>query len=371
MKSIIALFFISCIAITGIAARVYKTGDKDIPLQWDEVVAIIEAYDDITALHFVTGEFGASQNEFAFEYIKGSGIINGESIHPTASAAKEISISAAMVAVERGYLSLSDHPSRYLDYWTTNQADKRSRVTLGQLMSFTSSMRSVSCTGMNMAQCVRAYYDENEGMVDEPGTTFWYSTTDFQVVAEMVVQATGYPDWISWFNFALHGPLNLPNTTRYTSETNPSLAGGMETSHYGYLMWFVPYFSHQFHEEHTYNSINTDMTPAGKVELTSSAYAPYPTHYALGHWLECYNLPDWDDSCYEANWRSTCGAWGLNPFKDLQYNYFGSIMSMEGSSAAVGLTAELHPYIATAYGHTNVNFNVTRPKLAMMSMRDI
>jgi len=326
--------------------KIYRSGDK-VPYQWEEVQQIIEQYPDIDNMHFVTGLFRAHQGQWDFEYIKGNGV-DGNSIHPTASAAKEFSISAAMVAVEMGYLSLYDYPSKYLDYWTTNQADKRSRVTLAQLMSYTSGMRHVSCVGLNMEQCVHAYYDGNEGMQDEPGTTYWYSTPDFQVVAQMVVVATGSDSWIQWFDRALRYPLSIPNTTRYTSATNPNLAGGMETTHYGYLQWFVPYFSHYLHQPQTHVDIETDMTPVGRVELVSPAYST-STHYCLGHHLECFSEV-WDDSCYEQNWRSTIGAYGLNPFKNRNYNYFGSIMTVDGDSESVVLASQLHPSLARAFG---------------------
>jgi len=352
------LLFSSIVAAT--LAKIYRTGDQ-VPLNWQEVQDIIEAYPDIDDMHFVTGLFGANQGDFEFEYIKGTGV-TGTTIHPTASAAKEFSISAAMVAVDQGYLSLHDYPSKYLSYWTRDQADKRSRVTLAQLMSYTSSMRSVSCIGLNMEQCVRAYYDGNAGMEDEPGTTYWYSTTDFQVVAQMVVVATNSSSWIEWFDRALREPLNIPATTRYTSTTNPSLAGGMETTHYGYLQWFVPYFSHFVHSEHAYIDIETDMTPVGRVELVSPAYST-STHYCLGHHLECFTA-EWTDDCYEQNWRSTIGAYGLNPFKDRNYNYFGSIMTVDGDSESVVLASTLHPALAAAYGFVpsksnNGKYNVT------------
>jgi len=341
------------------SAKVYRTGDV-VPQMWTEVQDIIDNFDDINSLHFVSGLFGAGQGEFEFEYIKGSGFVTGTTIHPTASAAKEFSISAAMVAVERGYLSLHDYPSKYLSYWTTDQSDRRSRVTLAQLMSYTSSMRSTSCTDMTLAQCVRAYYEANANMTNEPGTTFWYSTTDFQVVAQMVVEATGFPDWISWFDYALRVPLNIPNTTRYTSTTNPSLAGGMETTHYGYLQWFVPYFSHNLHLESTYVDIETDMTPVGRVDIVSPAYST-STHYSLGHHLEC-TTEIWDNACYEQNWRSTIGAFGLNPFKDRKNNYFGSIMTVEGSTESVTLAWMLHPAIADAYGFPRDDVPMPKPE---------
>jgi len=90
--------------------------------------------------------------------------------------------------VDEGALALSDSPQRYLTWWTSDATDPRSRVTLEQLLSFTSGLsggdglalgdEGVPCiedANTTLEACAQNSY---EGYFSfEPGSAFFYGPT--------------------------------------------------------------------------------------------------------------------------------------------------------------------------------------------------
>ena len=93
------------------------------------------------------------------------------------SATKWIAGVTIMAAVEEGHLTLDASPSQFVDYWTTDPADARSRVTLRALLSFTSGFGGglTACDGLALAACGRRLY-ETASFSGAPGAGFEYNS---------------------------------------------------------------------------------------------------------------------------------------------------------------------------------------------------
>ena len=115
---------------------------------WDSVR---EAIDEFPLVTDCVVSIGDSRGEL-FRHTKGATTFDTEMT--IFSSTKWVSGVTIMSAVQEGLLSLDDPASQWLQYWTTDPADPRSRVTLRHLLSFTSGMSgSTACP----AEMVRTY----------------------------------------------------------------------------------------------------------------------------------------------------------------------------------------------------------------------
>lgn len=106
--------------------------------------------------------------------------------------------------IEEGVISLDDHPQQYLDWWTDDQADPRSQITLAQFLSFTSGFSGgtglvgdevIPCVEdgeVTLDDCAQTIYAEY--FTFELGRSFFYGPAHMHLAATMVVVATG-EDW--------------------------------------------------------------------------------------------------------------------------------------------------------------------------------
>jgi CubicO group peptidase (beta-lactamase class C family) len=133
----------------------------------------------------------------AFRYQKGN--FSSTAITLIASATKMLTGVTILRLVEAGRTSLSDNPQKYLSYWTSGPADPRSRVTLQQLLSFTSGFNAgeddrdtcIFDGGTTIAACARSYYEA--GLQSTPGSAFSHGPAHLQIAGAMAEAATGLP----------------------------------------------------------------------------------------------------------------------------------------------------------------------------------
>jgi CubicO group peptidase (beta-lactamase class C family) len=94
--------------------------------------------------------------------------------------------------VADGTMSYDDPVNKYLKYWATDDTDTRSKVTLRDLLTFTSGYTKdsyVLCK-QGFAECAQKLYEKSEHYV-APRTTWSYLSCHLQFAGAMAVEASG------------------------------------------------------------------------------------------------------------------------------------------------------------------------------------
>jgi len=321
---------------------------------WGDVTSALEVH-PVADLALVVGD--ASGERFRFE--KGTFRITDE--HAIASASKWLTGATVITLVEQGLMSLDDQPQDYLSYWTDDPNDPRSRITLEQLLSFTSGFHrspgQAGCIGneaYTVQTCVAEWYEV--GVDAEPGTTYYYGPVHMQVAAAMAEIAAGQP-WRDVVELTIAMPLGL-TSTRFQGN-NPRAAGAAISSAIDYAGFLEA-------------QLGGELLPAGFDDLAAERLSGLQIvsrpaaiddntvdwYYGLGVWREC-NEPMWNTDCEAQTRVSSPGAFGWYPWLDLDNGYY-AVLAMEEpvtflsspASDSVELGVTLQPMIVEALRQT-------------------
>ncbi|MEM1437366.1 MAG: serine hydrolase domain-containing protein [Pseudomonadota bacterium] len=297
------------------------------PDPWAPVISELET-SSLDNLVLIVGTAEGEQ----FRYEKGQFGI--DTVYPIASASKWLTGATILQLVQQGVMALDDRPQDYLDYWSSDPNDARSRITLEMLLSFTAGFHIApldpNCTGdeqLTVQTCAAAFYAD--GVDAEPGTTFYYGPAHMQVAAAMAEVATGQ-SWRDVVELTIAAPLNLANTG--FEGDNPKASGGANSTTNEYA-------------EFIRAQLRGDLLPAGLLQLTAERTAALGLmsrpaavegatrdwQYGLGVWREC-NRPEWDAVCEAATLVSSAGAFGWYPWLDVDRGYYAVL----GRNASVG-----------------------------------
>jgi serine-type D-Ala-D-Ala carboxypeptidase/endopeptidase len=314
-------------------------------LNFDAVAAAIDAYSD-TNFAVIVGD----RSGILFERQKGDFPVTSQ--RAIASATKWYTSATIMRLVDKGRLSLSDNPQRYLTYWSSAANDARSRVTLEQLLSFTSGFNtdpvSGGCTNeanTTLQACAQQIY--NEGQDTAPGAAYSYGPEHMHIAAAMAEVATG-KTFAQIFEEEIVTPLGMSASTRYVmpSTTNPLVSGGAASTARDYALFLRSLLANELVADRA--TFLRDRTVGIPFLLRPQATVDVGDwHYALGAWVEC-KKPVFDTSCADARIFSSPGSYGWTPWIDLNRGYF-AIVARRGErfSTAVGVRLEqqLQPLI--------------------------
>jgi len=236
------------------------------------------------------------------------------------SASKWVSAVTIMKQVERGFMSLGDHPQRFLPFWTSDPADPRSNITLAHLLSFTSGFAGQaadpSCIGSNMElfDCARECFQDGLYLY-APGEMFQYGSIHLQIAGAMAEQAAG-KSFRQLFEETIVAPLGLTHF-RYnpSAGNNPSLAFGIIATTRDYHAFLDAYYRDLLLRQDIRELMELDYTPG----RTGAALRGY--HYSLGNWFECRMIA-WIPTCLRENVHGSVGAFGFYPLVDRTLNYY-------------------------------------------------
>jgi CubicO group peptidase (beta-lactamase class C family) len=297
-----------------------------------------------------------TRNGTVFTFQKGS--FAPAAITPIGSAAKFYSGVTIMRLVEAGVLNLDDHPHRYLQYWTRDPSDPRSRVTLQQLLSFTSGFNAeelddgcITDPATTIAACAREYYER--GLGSPPGSAFAYGPAHLQIAAAMAEAATGKP-FATLFAEQVAAPAGMSPATDYVapSRSNPRVAAGVHsTADDGARFLQALLDGRLIRNVDAYLADRTGGLPALNQPGATLSFGQW--RYALSVWRECDESP-FSAACASQRTISSPGAFGWTPWVDFDRGYWGLIAMQEGFSGSlesVRLEQELQPLIARALGH--------------------
>ena len=279
--------------------------------------------------------------------------------YQSASTSKLVSAAIILSLVDRGVLSLDDHPQKYISWPATGAA---SQITLRQLLAFISGLNNdpptTQTVGANsytcldvpptfstyvpwdqcVAQILNANFDSSGAVIPglasqatAPGAAFYYTSNHLQVAGLMALAAaktrgltsakTGTPiaSWGDLFaDYQTRTGLFGSSLYDLPSATNPRLAGGMRWTVTDYSAFLL--------------ALYRNATPAGGTMLSSTARTELfadqragasvlsspvlqalgeDWHYSLGNWIECPLLANATSaSCAAAggNWYSYLGT---------------------------------------------------------------
>ena len=321
---------------------------------WAEVRATVDAH-EVPDLTLLVGD--ATGTLFVHE----KGASTADTAYRIASATKWVTAATIMTLVEAGTMSLSDRPQDYLEFWTSDAADARSRVTLEQLLSFTSGYRGrpglVPCTtdpDSSLDECVRSVYDGYHQY--EPGTTYFYGPAHMHTAARMAEVATG-STWQQLVIDQIAEPLGFADTISWAlaGPDHPMPSGGLRTTGAAYARFLQAIASGEI-----LAASRADMATQRTADLVI-AYSPVgadigPWTYGLGQWRECADTA-WTDACDELQISSSPGAYGFYPWYDHATGYWAVLATelpltadSQPTEIMVPLGVALQPQIVAALG---------------------
>ena len=194
--------------------------------------------------------------------------------------------------VNDGTMRFDDRVNKYLSWWSTDQNDPRSRITLRHLLSFTSGYSTdgfvppwVKCDGF--MECARALYKHSSQHTEEPGTKWAYLSCHLQFAGAMAVAASG-SDIQALFKKYLYQPFNMTRTT-WTPLLDPQLATGITTTGDDFEQLLRRLLSYEVLPKGILDQMETDYSQP-PVEPSGDGWFG---HYGMGHWWECigYGTP--------------------------------------------------------------------------------
>lgn len=289
------------------------------------------------------------------QFTHSKGTSRPDTVYQIASASKWLSSAVFMSLVEEGLLSLDDHPQDHLPFWTRDPADPRSRITLAQLLAFTSGLpRDEACPRLTTTECAQRIHDAAAGVTREPGTIFAYGGSHMQVAGAMAVAASGGRNWSELFRRYVGDPVGMSAGAGFRD--NPMIAGGGTMSVEDYAKFLEAIFARRL-VARSLPEMERDQTPLSSVTI---AYSPvtasgYDWHYGLGLWRECYDRA-WSAACESAQRVSSAGAFGFYPVVERGGSTpYWLIVGREDNGAMSGgasvrYVAALMPHIEAALG---------------------
>lgn len=274
------------------------------------------------------------QRDDGRSYTYNRGAATPDTRFESASTSKLVSAVIILRQVEKGYLTLSDHPQYWLASWPIGAADPLYGITLAQLLSFTSGLTDeplcLNVGAFNFASCVYNIGSNNAGNGITPGTQFYYSGTHLQVAGQMALRARGLSNWSDLFSeFQQQTGLFASGAYDLPSSSNPRLAGGMHWSGREYLAFLNALRAGQLLNSASMSEMLKDHTGSG----VSIAYSPAREsigedwHYGFGLWHECQSS---SYNCTPGTRISSPGAYGAYPFWDRAKGYVG-ILARQGA----------------------------------------
>lgn len=345
----VGLFVTACGGSASVSAPPVVVSPPPPVSIWADVTAAVDAA-PTADIHLVIGD---AQGEI-FSYEKGS--LPRNETHRLASASKLLTGITIVRLIEAGTMSLGDNPQDYIPWWTSDAGDDRSLITLEDLLSFKSGFNykpgfggCVNNGNISLEDCAHDYYDG--GVASAPGDVYYYGPAHLQVAAYMAQIASG-TSYVDLFQDQVTEPLSLSNATGFVSPslTNPRASAGAQSTVADYSEILRALLA---------GELITDLTTFAQDRTANASFGHRPAgienanvdwHYGLGFWRECEHAI-WDNSCANHVVISSPGAFGWNPWVDLEENYYGLIamdVPLAIDNGTVELEIALRPLIVAA-----------------------
>ncbi|MBT6434597.1 MAG: beta-lactamase family protein [Deltaproteobacteria bacterium] len=311
------------------------------------------SFSTIQSLSFAVG----TADGVVFTHHKGES--TATTAYSSASAIKWVTAAVILRLVEEGLLGLDNHPQDYLAWWTDDPEDERSRVTVRQLLSFTSGLsgtpfgdntpRCLEDESTTIALCAQQIYESAFSYV--PGEAYFYGPSHMQVLAAIAEAASG-ESWADLYSSRVAEPVGMINTEyNWPSTENPRISGGAQTTMQDFQRFAESMLTNAYWPT-TWSEMLIDHTasPGVTFEYSPMTNGSRGWHYGLGVWLECLN-PQWDETCERVDVISASGLFGFHLWLDLARGHY-AVLAMEDSfsgwSTSIQLSILLREDVAAA-----------------------
>jgi len=297
-----------------------------------------------------------------------------------ASASKFPAAVAIAGAVNDGHITFDTKISQVFRWWTTDPADPRSRVTLRQLLSFTSGFYwqdasgDVPCLDGSDAgivytpeACAKQIYDQAPFLF-EPGTTFAYNSFHLQIAGAVAATASRMTvqQLLRKNLFEKAGM----NHSGWLLGQNPYLAAGMHTTGDDYDLFLRKYLSYEIVPKAIADELERDylIPPYASVVANSSLELTSEFgHYSMANWYECiYNFTqgpngEFTKACRDEKIHMDLGLFGYYPILDRSRTHYMQIAQADivclnctnpGVDGALPLREFIKPWIDWAINGT-------------------
>ena len=268
-----------------------------------------------------------------------------DEVVPIASASKLVSATVLMAMVEDGQLDLDASVADYLEEAPFEWPAENYEVTLRTLLSHTSGLRPHDCvndTGTTLEACARAIAGQT--LVTEPGTTFSYGGTSYQLAGYIAELVSGL-SWAQLVDLFVAGPADMPTLTFGTTE-NPRIGGGAVTSANDYLHLLQAHLA-----EGRYGD-QTVLLPSSVAEMQTDLIAGLPVAASPGaqYQLDGYGLAWWiRNDCARPGTAgpelSDPGLTGFIGIIDPSINQAVVVTTTRGLPTGEGLYRQARPHI--------------------------
>lgn len=289
--------------------------------------------------------------------------------------------------------SLDDPVHLYVKWWTSDVKDKRSKVTLRHLLSFTSGFgggapglagqmvgensdnsSSTMCLDnprANYLSCAKAIY-QSVSMQGEPGTVYSYNSYHLQLAGAVAQFASGLN-----IKQIMHKYLFRPYGMTQSScqGRNPQLAACLTTTGHDYGNFLAGVEGYKVLPKSLVDESEKDYTP-----FLSDYYTLYGD-YGFGHFLECFDNPaGYTEDCRKAQVHSDPGAFGFYPLIDRANGYWMQIVAFESgkfyprSGIPEYLRFAIKPLVdAIMSGDTYVSYTASHhyPEFQSLTLSDV
>mmetsp|Transcript_30121 Transcript_30121/g.70246 ORF Transcript_30121/g.70246 Transcript_30121/m.70246 type:complete len:444 (-) Transcript_30121:70-1401(-) len=325
-------------------AQVKKQETSD---PWEVVDELIDGFYNVTNMAFSAGDRSGRKHTYA----KGRSTMSKRVL--MASSSKFPVVIALARAISAGHLSFDTKASEVFEWWTSDPKDRRSRVTLKHLMSFTSGLvlgsvgaGNISCMGLtgvfySSERCAKQIYNEApfEG---EPGTIWSYHSLHLQVAGALGAKATG----LSLKSFLHEFVLSPMGMTRsfWLGAANPHLAATLVSCGDDYDSLLQKYLAYEAVPKEIADVLEADYTAPPiqpsrfqKDKMLLEVFG----HYSMGLYLECLatnSTPPgegaesgqlgWRPECAKQKRHSDPGAFGYWPLIDRNKDFYMQLVAM-------------------------------------------
>ncbi|MDF7774794.1 serine hydrolase [Sphingomonas sp. AOB5] len=342
----------------GISAGASLTLGSAQPQDAVDKCAAIRSAVDAARLQDVAVIFGNADGEVC-RYKKGA--IEYNQKLALASATKLLTGILSYRMIQAGKITATSKPQQYFGYWTNSASDNRSKITLEQLLAFTSGFNTkdtnlLSCVYNKFTTldlCIRRIYNGNIDSV--PGAVYFYGPHHMQVAAGML-DAADTGDFGAIFARYVTTPLGLTDTSyALQSAANPWAAAGGESTANDYAVIMRALFNGQLVTNlDNFFAPRTLTATKGEVPAAVLANNGSQWEYAQGSWVECeYGTggANYATQCATDKINSSPGAWGFTPWIDRKNGYWAVIATEDHSSGAekgIELEQVLQPLMVAA-----------------------
>lgn len=219
-----------------------------------------------------------------------------------ASFGKWTGATAIAGAVADGNLTFDTRACDVFPWWTKDPKDKRSRVTLRHLLTFTSGFTTNSTflhdlqhshipythTCINPirnwaftpASCAKQLYESAKHSYD-PGTAFTYNSLHLQIAFGMATARTRM-DANAFLNKYLYIPAHMSNTSYglHGRTSNPAIGFEISSNMYDVDHFVQRYLAYKILPKHIIKIMDTEYVQANKAQILSPKSVQFPSKQA-------------------------------------------------------------------------------------------